>query len=357
MRINFLRIASAVLVLAAVSALAGAGARGNGGAARANTASDANSALLQPLPIPVRRTIQAEIASGTLDAVSRTNGDEGEAIYDVDFTRLGKSRNMTVALDGKLLDIQVFLDETPFPVRQTIHTLTEDGELGDITKNIGDYDDFSYDVEFTRDGAARTLTVDDDGVLLETQVFLKETPPSVQKAINTKAGGGVLGDITKTIDGDEVNYDAEMTKDGRKRSFTVSTNGDLVQEQVFAEELPDAVQQAVQTLGARGRPGKIYQETEDGKVYYEVSVHIGLNTCRFTLDDHGVTDSEEEDMVWASLPAKVKIALHPLQVAGEQVNDVTRTTKGTNTTYDIQLRQGTARRTLTFDADGKIITP
>jgi hypothetical protein len=355
MRINFLRIASAVLVLAAVSALAGAGSRGNG-AARANTPSDANSALLQSLPIPVRRTIQAEIASGKLDAVSRTNGDEGEAIYDVDFTRLGKSRNMTVALDGKLLDIQVFLDETPFPVRQAIHNLTEDGELGDITKNIGNYDDFSYDVEFTRDGAARTLTVDDDGVLLEMQVFLKETPPSVQKAINAKAGGGILGDITKTSDGGEVNYDVEMTQAGRKRSFTVSTNGELVQEQVFAEELPDAVQKAVQTLGARGRPGKINQETEDGKVYYEVSIHVGLNTCRFTLEDNGVTDSEEEDMVWASLPAKVKIALHPLQVAGEQVNDVTRTTKGTNTTFDIQLRQGPARRILTLDADGKTTT-
>ena len=74
-----------------------------------------------------------------------------------------------------------------------------------------------------------------------------------------------------------------------------------------------------------------------------------------TLDANGVADSEEEDTAWASLPAKIKIALHPLQVAGEQVNDVTRTTKGTNTTYDIQLRQGTARRTLLFDTDGKII--
>jgi hypothetical protein len=355
MRINFHCIAMAVLVLAGVSAIAGAGARGN--AARGNAQPDANSALLQSLPIPVRRTIQAEVASGSLDAVSRTNADEGEVIYDVDFTRLGKSRNMTVALDGKLLDIQVFLDETPFPVHQAIHNLTEDGDLGDITKNIGDYDDFSYDVEFTSAGAKRAFTVDDDGVLLEMQVFLKETPPSVQKVINAKTGGDTLGDITKTIDGGDVNYDVEITRAGRKRSFTVSTNGELVQEQVFAEELPDAVQKAIQTQAARGRLGKINQSTEDGIVYYEVAVHVGLNTCRVTLDANGVADSEEEDTAWASLPAKIKIALHPLQVAGEQVNDVTRTTKGTNTTYDIQLRQGTARRTLLFDTDGKIITP
>ena len=312
---------------------------------------------MQTLPIPVRRTVQAEIATGTLDSVSRTNGDGGEVIYDIDFTRLGKSRNMTVALDGKLLDIQVFLEETPFPVRAAIQKLSQGGELGDITKNIGDYDDFAYEVELTRDGATRTFTVDDHGLLLEMQVFLKETPPSVQQTIHTKVGGDILGDITKTMDGDEVSYDVEMTKADRRRTFTVGTNGALVQEQVFAEELPEAVQKAVEAQAQRGRLGKINQSTEAGKVYYEVAVSIGGNTCRVTLDAGGALDSEEQDMVWASLPAKVKIALHPLQVAGEQVNDVVRTTKGTNTTYNIELRNGPARRTLSFDDDGKVVPP
>ncbi|MGA2544366.1 MAG: PepSY-like domain-containing protein [Verrucomicrobiota bacterium] len=346
MRRTFHRLLIGASILLATSALAGAGRRAN-----------ANAALLQTLPIPVRRTVQAEIATGTLDSVSRTNGDDGEVIYDVDFTRLGKSRNMTVALDGKLLDIQVFLDETPFPVRTAIQTLSQGGQLGDITKNIGDYDDFTYEVELTRDGATRTFTVDDNGVLLEMQVPLKETPPSVQHAINAKVGADILGDITKTIDGDQVNYAVEMTKADRRRSFTVSAKGELVQEQVFADELPQPVQKAVQTQARRGHLGKINQSTEQGKVSYEVTVNIGPNTCRVTLDAAGALDSEEQDLVWASLPAKVKIALHPLQVAGEQVNDVTRTTKGTNTTYDIQLRLGPARRTLTFDSDGNIVPP
>ena len=357
MRIRLHPIIAGLSILAgAACAFAGAGSRGNG-AARANALPDANSALLQTLPIPVRRTVQVEIATGTLDSVSRTNGDDGEVIYDVDFTRRGKSRNMTVALDGKLLDIQVFLDETPAPVRAAIPTLCQGGELGDITKNIGDYDDFTYDVEFTCDEEARTFTVDDQGVLLEMQVFLKETPLSVQQTIHAKVGGDILGNITKTIDGDEVNYDVEMTKAGRKRTFTVSTNGELVQEQVFAEELPEAVQKAVQTQAGRGHLGKINQSTDQGKVLYEVTVRLGLNTCRVALDASGALESEEEDMVWASLPAKVKIALHPLQVAGEQVNDVTRTIKGTNTNYDIELRNGPAHRTLTFDNDGKIVAP
>jgi hypothetical protein len=53
----------------------------------------------------------------------------------------------------------------------------------------------------------------------------------------------------------------------------------------------------------------------------------------------------------------VKIVLHPLQVAGEDVDDVVRTIKETNTTYDVVLRKGQTRRTLTFDSNGHTNTP
>jgi hypothetical protein len=333
-----------VSILCATPAPAGAAPRGY-------------APLLQPLPVPVRRTILAEIASGTLDSVSRTNGDAGEVIYDVDFTRAGKSRNMTVALDGKLLDIQVFLDETPVPARAAIRTLSRGGQLGDITKNIGCNDDISYEAEITRDGAMRRYTVDDKGVLLEMQVSLPDTPPSVQQTINARVGGGILGDIIKTMDGAEVNYDVVLTKAGRKRAFTVSAGGELVEEQVFAEELPAALQKAIQTQGQRGRLGKIAHSTDKSKDYYEVAVNIGPDTSWVTFDAAGALDSEVEDLGWASLPPKVKIALHPLQMAGEEVTDVTRTIEATNTTYDIELRKGQSRRTLTFGNDGKIIPP
>jgi uncharacterized membrane protein YkoI len=342
MRKSFHAILIGASVLCVTQALAGAAPRGN-------------AALLQALPIPVRRTVLAEMANGTLDSANRTNGDAGEVIYDVDFTRAGKSRNMTVALDGQLLDIQVFLDETPVAARAAIRTLSQGGQLGDITKNIGDNDDFTYEAEITRDGATRAFTVDDKGVLLATQVLLRETPPSVQETIQARVGGEILDDITKTMDGDEVNYDVAMTKAGRRRTFTVSPGGALVEEQVFAEEIPEAVQKAVQAQSKRGRLGKINRSTDEGKTYYEVAVSIGLNTCRVTFDAAGALDSEEQDMNWASLPPKVKIALHPLQVAGEEVKDVVRTTTGTNTTYDIELRNGRTRRTLTFDPDGKIL--
>jgi hypothetical protein len=148
-----------------------------------------------------------------------------------------------------------------------------------------------------------------------------------------------------------------MTKSGRRRSFTVSTNGELVEEQVFAEELPQALQKVIEAQAKRGRIGKINQSTDQGQTNYEVALAIGLDDYWVTFDASGALDSEEQDLAYSALPAKVKIALHPLQVAGEDVDDVVRTTRGTNTTYDIVLRNGRSRRTLTYDNNGQAVPP
>jgi len=335
-----------------VSILAASPARAGGSAV-----ASANAALLQPLPVPVRRTILGEISTGILDSISRTNGDDGEVIYDVNFTLLGKPRNLTVGMDGRLLDTRVYPDELPAPAQAAIKSLSAGGQLGEITKNISDNDTDSFEADITRDGVTRTVTVDDHGALLEMQVLLRETPPSVQQTINAQEAGAIPGDIKKIMDGDDISYDVLMTKADRKRGFTVSTNGELLEEQAFPEELPQAVQTALQAQAKRGRLGKISRSTEEGKVYYEVALTIGQDDYRVTFDAAGALDSEEEDIAWAALPPKVKIVLHPFQVAGEDVDDVVRTTKGTNTTYDVVLRNGKTRRTLTFDKNGQTLPP
>jgi len=338
----------------AMTLLAGAGPRANGarrGGARAN------AELLQSLPAPVRRTIQIELANGVFDDVTRTNGDDGEVIYDVDFTRAGKPRNLTVALDGRLLDMLVYLPETPAPVREALNSLGGGAELGDITKNFGLNEDATYDADIMRDGTTRTYTVDEAGVLVQMQVFPAEAPLPVQNAIKTATGTGVIGDITKYIDEDGVTYEVSLARDGKNRTFAVNTNGELVERQVFQDEIPDGVQKAIETQAARGRLGKINQFTDEGKDYYEVEVHVGANTLRVTFTADGKLDSEDEEMALATIPSLVKTALRPLETLTEVITDITRTSEGTNTTYDIELRDGKSRRTITFDAEGKTVSP
>jgi hypothetical protein len=229
--------------------------------------------------------------------------------------------------------------------------------LGDITKNFGLNEDATYDADIMRDGTTRTYTVDEAGVLVQMQVFPAEAPLPVQNAIKTATGTGVIGDITKYIDEDGVTYEVSLARDGKNRTFAVNTNGELVERQVFQDEIPDGVQKAIETQAARGRLGKINQFTDEGKDYYEVEVHVGANTLRVTFTADGKLDSEDEEMALATIPSLVKTALRPLETLTEVITDITRTSEGTNTTYDIELRDGKSRRTITFDAEGKTVSP
>ena len=212
----------------------------------------------------------------------------------------GKSRDLAVAGDGKLLDKQVFLDELPVAVRKTIQSITAGSQLGDITQEFDSIYSETYQVDMTRDTTNRQFTVDGDGKLLEMEVFFPETPPSVQLTIQSNTAGAKIEDITKSFEEEDVTYDVEMTQAGRTRVFSVSTNGELLLRQVFLDEAPAAVQKAIQAQSARGHLGDINLSTQSGKTNYEVDVVSGRKTVTVTFDAAGALQSEEEDeMVWA----------------------------------------------------------
>src|SRR5689334_48142 len=79
----------------------------------------------------------------------------------------------------------------------------------------------------------------------ETPVKLSELPPSLQKAIQARLGQGQLGGILRVLDDGEVTYEVEMSKAGRTRGITLDAAGVLVEEEVFLAELPAAVQKAI----------------------------------------------------------------------------------------------------------------
>jgi hypothetical protein len=318
-------------------------------------AQPAGADLLAGLPPKPRRTVYDEVGSEKLTAVVRTNSPEEEVIYEVQSSKDGKTRDLTVAGDGKLLDKQVFLDEIPVAVRKAIQTITAGGQLGDITEDFDSIYSETYEVDMTRDTTNREFTVDGDGKLLTMEVFLPETPPAVRETIQSNTAGATIEDITTSFESEDVTYDVEITRAGKTRGFSVSTNGELLQEQVFLDETPAAVQKAIQAQSSRGRLGDINRSMREGKTNYDVDVVSGRKTVNVTFDAAGAVQSEEEDeMVWVDLPADVKRALKPLQGDGV-VSDITRTTQGGDTRYRIELREGQKRRNLTFKADGSLV--
>jgi hypothetical protein len=199
--------------------------------------------------------------------------------------------------------------------------------------------------------------LDDDGDLQEMQVFLPELPPSVLSSIRTNLEGGKLGEITKVYDEEDYDeaIDVKMTNAGKARTFLLSTNGELLQKQVFFDEIPAAVQKSFQAQAKRGRLGDMNKSVEDGVTYYSVDVISGRKTVNVTFDATGAFWGEEEDMLQADLPAPVKRALK-LHQGTSEVTDVNRTTEGTNTTYEIEFREDhKEKRYFDFKPDGTLI--
>lgn len=181
---------------------------------------------LSDLPPAAQKAIQTQLAGGKLDEITKTTEDEG-IIYDVEMTREGRTRSFTINAEGDLLEVEVFLRETPRPVQEAIHAQVGDGKLGEITKST-EAGELTYDVEMTKEGKTRDFTVGQDGKLRRMQVFLQETPPEIQKAIQKEVGNGKCGDIYKATEDGEVLYDVEITKDGKTHSLTFDKKGVLV---------------------------------------------------------------------------------------------------------------------------------
>jgi hypothetical protein len=313
--------------------------------------------LLLTLPVPVRRAVIDQVGDEKLQSVVRTNTTDEPVVFEIQTAKNGKTRDLTIAADGKILDKQITLEEAPVPVRKSIQINLNGATLEDITKDVDDTFTVTYIVNSIRGGTNHEFIIGDDGDLQEKRVFLSELPASVLTSIRTNLAGATLGEITEVFDEEDydVSYDVKMTNAGKMRTFLISTNGELLRMQVFLNEVPAPVQKSIQAQSKRGRLGEISKCVEDGVAYYSVDVISNRKTVNVTFDATGAFWGEEENMLWADLPPLVKRALKTYQGTSE-ISDVNRTTEGTNTTYEIEFREEHKdKRYYEFKSNGTVI--
>jgi uncharacterized membrane protein YkoI len=215
---------------------------------------DSKPVAFSQAPAAVQKTINAQVGGGTLGEIYLAT-EGGESVYDARLTATnGDERDFTVAEDGTLLSVEVELSETPAAVQKAIQAQAPGWGLESIDKNLDDTE-ISYDVEVTKSGQKKVFTVGDDGTLISEEMTLSNTPPMVQKAIQAQLGGGKLTGIDQVFDDDGITYVVEMTAIDRKgHSFTVSTNGVMVSEQVTLENTTPKAQKTIK------------EEIGDGKI-------------------------------------------------------------------------------------------
>jgi uncharacterized membrane protein YkoI len=177
-------------------------------------------------PVPVQRTVRAQVGTGTIEYIAKSF-DEDEITYDIDMKgKDGAERSFSVTLEGKLQAMQMFLTETPAPVHKTIESSLGPAKLEGIF-HIFERDETSYYVEVRRDGKLRDFSVAENGKLQSVQVFLSETPPEVQATIKEKVGGGKLERVDKSFEPRRgvLPYEIEARKDGKPFNFSVGPKG------------------------------------------------------------------------------------------------------------------------------------
>jgi len=269
-------------------------------------------------------------------------------------TILARTRALALAyLAGSLASgsaqMPVKLSDLPPKAQQAVQAQVGDGKLREITRNV-DGCDVTYDVQMTRGRNERSFTVNDGGELLETEVSMREIPRPVARAIRERLGRGAPESIMKNSGDDEVSYDVGFTKDGKERYFTLDEKGELLDEQMFLEELPATVQSAIQKQGSK--PADIYRIKDEGKVYYEVEFERNGKSRTVGFNEKGAVAYQDEPVSFSELPEPARNAAKPSLGEATPCN-VNKHTEGDEVNYEIEFKKDGKTESITVEADGK----
>lgn len=249
--------------------------------------------------------------------------------------------------------VERVLARQPAAVQKTIRAQVSDGRLRSINKDDED-GDITYDVEMVRGGRMRSFTVGAEGELLDTEVFLEELPATLQQAIKKKIGSATLGEIDKSAADGDISYDVEMIGGGKTLSFTLDASGTLTDEEVFLAELPEGIQKAVQKEMGGGMLDGITRSFDSGEVFYDADVIDGGKTLTLTFDAKGALVSREEDVLLSAVPDATQKQIQALS-AGGQLIGITRVTENDAVSFDVDVRQNGKVNSYSLAADGKVL--
>lgn len=241
--------------------------------------------------------------------------------------------------------------DLPDPVRQTIWAEAGKGRVLSISKEVDD-GEVTYEAEIRKANKERSLTVDETGQLLDIEVFLNEVPAPVQAGIKKIISTNTLEGITKVLD-EEISYEIEMTQNGVSRNFTVNSNGALQSIQMRLNELPEPVRKAVVAELHGRKPGDIYRNYDEAEVSYEVEIDPDGKACTLTVDPDGEIFLREEEMKAGELPAPVQKAVRDW-AKDDLLKNLRRMTDKDSTSYVVECKRQGKWVSATFDDAGNV---
>ena len=305
---------------------------------------------LSNLPAPVRQTVVSVLGSGRLTDLLLTN-ENGHAVYEVEVRQRGVDRSFTVAADGSLVARQVFMNELPPAVRETVQREITTGKVQELYWLNEDGAPVYY-VEFQKGRQLSSLTVAPDGWVTSRQASLKETPAPVQAAIRDKLEGRTPTHIARAVDGDEVTFEVTDLVQGRERLWIFDPDGSVAAEALSLSAVPGAARTTLTRQSAGARIVHVFKIPNDGSLLYEVCFvrQDARHVC--TVDADGRIVSQEPPL--KELPETLQKAIHA-RAEGRFIVRIETLPGEKGATCDVTLRHRGKTEVLTFSLDGSLI--
>jgi len=212
-----------------------------------------------------------------------------------------------------------------------------------------------YEVQVTKAGTTRSLTVDAQGKLIRAQVALVETPPAVQKVINANLGKNKLGDIDRTSEQGETIYDVDLIgSDSESRGLSVAEDGKWFSLELPLSDAPGPVQKTVRNHLGKGKLEELAKVNDDGDVYFEADISMDGREITLTIGPRGKLLSEEEEVALKDVPQPVQKVIKS-NLGTARLGSITKVTEDRTTTYEVEGTRDGKELTFTVAVDGKFL--
>ena len=133
------------------------------------------------------------------------------------------------AAEEKAEGKKVLLKNAPIGVQKTIADQIKGAALQGLVVETED-GKTEYEARLLFEGHVKTLTMDDKGKLLESEIVVafSTLPEAVRNAITKEAGKGKIQSVEEVTRDGVVTYEAAVKESGKQREVVVGVDGKLV---------------------------------------------------------------------------------------------------------------------------------
>jgi hypothetical protein len=126
-------------------------------------------------------------------------------------------------------------------------------------------------------------------VASEKAIRKQDLPPAVQKAVEAATTGAEIKGYAKETENGKVTYEVETRVAGRARDVSFDPDGTLavVEEEVALASIPAAAKAGIEKGAAGGHIGLVEKVTERGAVKYEAHVSHGARKSEVVVTPDG----------------------------------------------------------------------